>query len=228
MYAKGLPQERFVAEFAETRLRLAVLRDGGGGSGGGGGGGGQQQAATQGEAQPGEGAPDGPEWELDVELFGPVDAAACRYEVLRSKVEVTLRKAPAAAGKAWPTLEAAGGAALKAPPDAAVGVVAAPEAPPAGGPPRVYPSSKGPKDWDAVEREVKELEAKGELDDGDPLNSFFKKIFAQGDEDTRRAMQKSFVESNGTVLSTNWSEVGAKPVECTPPDGMEVKKWGED
>lgn len=33
-------------------------------------------------------------------------------------------------------------------------------------------------------------------------------VCAQGDEDQRRAMMKSFVESNGTVLSTNWSEVG--------------------
>lgn len=47
----------------------------------------------------------------------------------------------------------------------------------------------------------------------------------QGDEDTRRAMMKSFVESNGTVLSTNWSEVGAKKIDCTPPDGMVAKKW---
>lgn len=33
------------------------------------------------------------------------------------------------------------------------------------------------------------------------------------------------VESNGTVLSTNWKEVGAKKVEGSPPDGMEMKKW---
>ena len=47
----------------------------------------------------------------------------------------------------------------------------------------------------------------------------------QGDEDTRRAMMKSFVESNGTVLSTNWSDIGKKKTECTPPDGLEVKKY---
>lgn len=30
-----------------------------------------------------------------------------------------------------------------------------------------------------VAAEVKELEEKGELEDGDPLNNFFKKIFSQ-------------------------------------------------
>ena len=33
------------------------------------------------------------------------------------------------------------------------------------------------------------------------------------------------VESNGTVLSTNWKDVGSKKVEGSPPDGMELKKW---
>lgn len=33
------------------------------------------------------------------------------------------------------------------------------------------------------------------------------------------------VESSGTVLSTDWKEVGSKKVEGSPPDGMEVKKW---
>ncbi|CAN6914303.1 unnamed protein product, partial [Brassica oleracea] len=59
-----------------------------------------------------------------------------------------------------------------------------------------YPSSKKVKDWDKIEA-----------------------------EDMRRAMSKSFVESNGTVLSTDWKEVGAKKIESTPPDGMELKKW---
>ena len=30
-------------------------------------------------------------------------------------------------------------------------------------------------------------------------------------------MMKSFQESNGTVLSTNWKEVGTKKVEYAPP-----------
>jgi suppressor of G2 allele of SKP1 len=38
-------------------------------------------------------------------------------------------------------------------------------------------------------------------------------------------MNKSFQESGGTVLSTNWSEVGKGHVGVKPPDGMEFKKW---
>ena len=33
------------------------------------------------------------------------------------------------------------------------------------------------------------------------------------------------VESNGTVLSIDWKEDGAKTIESTRPDGMELKKW---
>jgi suppressor of G2 allele of SKP1 len=40
-------------------------------------------------------------------------------------------------------------------------------------------------------------------------------------------MIKSYQESNGTALSTNWSEVGKKRVEISPPEGMVAKKWGE-
>ncbi|KAI8029620.1 hypothetical protein LOK49_LG01G02940 [Camellia lanceoleosa] len=37
--------------------------------------------------------------------------------------------------------------------------------------------------------------------------------------------KKGKAESNGTVLSTNWKEVGSKKVEGSPPNGMELKKW---
>jgi len=57
------------------------------------------------------------------------------------------------------------------------------------------------------------------------INSFFQKIYADADEDTRRAMVKSFSESGGTTLSTDWSNVGKKRVEVTPPSGSEWKKW---
>lgn len=32
-------------------------------------------------------------------------------------------------------------------------------------------------------------------------------------------------ESGGTVLSTNWNEVGQKKVECSPPIGMEKQTF---
>ena len=50
-------------------------------------------------------------------------------------------------------------------------------------------------------------------------------IYGNADEDTRRAMNKSFQESNGTVLSTNWKEIGAKKTDFQPPKGMEAHKY---
>lgn len=38
-------------------------------------------------------------------------------------------------------------------------------------------------------------------------------------------MNKSYQESGGTVLSTNWDEVKKETVEVKPPDGAEFKKW---
>ncbi|OCT45799.1 SGT1 and CS domain protein [Cladophialophora carrionii] len=48
---------------------------------------------------------------------------------------------------------------------------------------------------------------------GDAVDGFFKKLYAGADDDTRRAMMKSFYESNGTALSTNWKDVGARHVD---------------
>lgn len=38
-------------------------------------------------------------------------------------------------------------------------------------------------------------------------------------------MMKSFTESNGTSLSTDWEDVKARTVETVPPEGVEEKKW---
>ena len=58
------------------------------------------------------------------------------------------------------------------------------------------------------------------------LNGFFQKLFADADEDTRKAMMKSYSESGGTTLSTNWDEVKQSKVEVKPPEGSEWKQWG--
>ena len=49
-----------------------------------------------------------------------------------------------------------------------------------------------------------------------------------GSEEQRRAMIKSFTESGGTVLSTNWDDVGKGQVKGQPPPGQEMRKWGDD
>ena len=40
-------------------------------------------------------------------------------------------------------------------------------------------------------------------------------------------MVKSFTESGGTVLSTNWQDVGKREVKGSPPKGLEMKSWKE-
>lgn len=57
------------------------------------------------------------------------------------------------------------------------------------------------------------------------VNPFFQKLFADADEDTKRAMMKSYSESGGTTLSTNWDEVKKEKVTVKPPEGQEWKKW---
>jgi len=59
------------------------------------------------------------------------------------------------------------------------------------------------------------------------LNRVFENIYKGATDDQRRAMMKSFYESGGTVLSTNWDEVGTKQVEGSPPKGMDMKQWSD-
>ncbi|GFP91342.1 protein sgt1 homolog [Phtheirospermum japonicum] len=145
-------------------------------------------------------------------LFGKIVPANCRYEVMSTKIEIRLAKADTLL---WTSLEYK------------TNVAVVPKAYVASGSQKpTYPSSKPKRvDWDKLEAEVKKEEKEEKLDGDAALNKFFRDIYKDADEDTRRAMSKSFVESNGTVLSTNWKEVGQKKVEGSAPDGMEVKKW---
>ncbi|MQM07545.1 hypothetical protein Taro_040389 [Colocasia esculenta] len=144
-------------------------------------------------------------------LFGKIIPDKCRYTVLSSKIEIRLAKADAIT---WTSLEFSKNKVV--PQKINVSSVS-------GRP--TYPSSKSKVDWDKLEAEVKKQEKDEKLEGDAALNKLFCDIYRDADEDARRAMRKSFVESNGTVLSTNWKEVGAKEVEGTAPDGMELRKW---
>ena len=96
---------------------------------------------------------------------------------------------------------------------------AAPAPAPASGP--AYPTSSrtGPKNWDNIDVEG------GSDDEGQDVNFFFKKLYKDATPEQQRAMMKSFTESNGTSLSTDWNDVKGRTVETVPPEGVEAKKW---
>lgn len=95
--------------------------------------------------------------------------------------------------------------------------------------PKRYPSSKPTApDWDSLEQQIRKEEEEERPEGDAALNKLLKGIYGRSDEDTRRAMMKSYYESGGTVLSTNWKDVGSRHVDGTPPEGLVMKKWYAD
>lgn len=179
--------------------------------------------------------PSQPPYEFRVDkLCGDVDPAGSSHRVLSTKVEVTLKKQ--SSGQKWPALEANRVSSIPA--DGRATALAQPQQQsPA------YPTSSrsGPKNWDKIatsfnkpaaesskdgEKTADETYIDEDMDDvSDPANHFFQKLFKNSDDDTRRAMMKSFQESGGTALNTNWGQVKEGRVPVQPPTGMEEKKW---
>ncbi|KAK3070150.1 Cochaperone protein [Teratosphaeriaceae sp. CCFEE 6253] len=178
-------------------------------------------------------------------LFAAIKPEACTKRVLSTKIEIVLAKA--VEGLKWKALESdepvtaavdASDASSPINGDAIKTAVPhpAPKLAPTG---PAYPTSSksGPKNWDKVTAEasaaLKNPSAKpGSTEDdedfegGDEANIFFKKLFKGATPEVQRAMMKSYTESNGTALSTNWEEVSKAKVETLPPDGMEARQWG--
>lgn len=155
-------------------------------------------------------------------LYASVNVEKCITRILPSKVEIILAKATP--GQKWHALESSEPVNDTKPEAAtsttvsttrAVFTASAPSGP-------AYPTSSknGPKNWDKFGDDDEEEE-------GDATNSFFKKLYSGASPEVQRAMMKSYTESNGTSLSTNWEEVSKGKVETLPPDGMEAKSWGK-
>jgi len=83
------------------------------------------------------------------------------------------------------------------------------------------------RDWDAVERDLKREEEREKPVEGEAFNKFLQDMYKNADEDTRRAMIKSYQTSGGTHLSGNWSEVEKTDYEKqrTAPKGQEWRNW---
>jgi len=152
--------------------------------------------------------PSGSEYQLNLELAGSVVPAESKYEILGSKVEIKLRKADATK---WGSLENTG---------EKLDTWGTVQDGPSKG--LSYPSSaKKAVNFDSIVPEEDKLE-------GDAaLNNVFSGIFKNATDEQRMAMQKSFQESGGTVLSTNWDEVGKAPVKGSAPNGMVMKDWSD-
>ncbi|KAK9478110.1 SGS domain-containing protein [Lipomyces japonicus] len=140
-------------------------------------------------------------------LAHEVDPAQSKSLILSTKIELKLRKA--VSGIKWTAFEKS---------DAEAAIAASATA-------TSYPTSSksGTKNWDSLAQQ--ELGDSKDNEYGDDASGFFKSIYENADDDTRKAMMKSYVESNGTALSTNWSEVKKETVKTEPPKGMEAKKW---
>jgi suppressor of G2 allele of SKP1 len=159
---------------------------------------------------------------LTLHLFAEIDPATLAFDCKKPKIEVRLAKRVAGL---WSALERPAGSAGFG----AVSVGAMVDVPADDGFRPEYPSSSmKKKNWDAIDSDIKKEEAEEKPQGEDALNHLLKGIYANASEETKRAMNKSYQESGGTVLSTNWSEVGKKPVKGSAPKGMVMKKWGTD
>ncbi|CAD6594168.1 MAG: hypothetical protein ASARMPREDX12_008362 [Alectoria sarmentosa] len=185
--------------------------------------------------------PTGSDFNLSLDpLFADIDPFASSYKIMSTKAEFTLIKSTP--GQKWADIEGAQPASTeKTSADGDDTVKRAVLSDKSTNPGPVYPTSSksGPKDWDKLANDLskkpktdaKEGEegasekAPFEEEDGDPTTNFFKMLYKGADPDTQKAMMKSYQESNGTALSTNWADVSKGKVETTPPDGMEAKKW---
>jgi len=201
VFAKGLQgcKERVKTRLEERTLELTVE--------------GENPASSSASAptQSGQNPPGGAHSTL-LHLFGRIVPSESTVDILSTKIEFKLIKAD---GSHWADFED---------PTHKKVVEAEGDQKTVDGEASGY-KKKTPKDWSKLDAELEESEKDEKLEGDAALQKLFQDIYAKADDETKKAMMKSFQESNGTVLSTNWQEVGKKQVEVQAPDGMEVKKY---
>uniref|UniRef100_A0A8C5KZG9 Protein SGT1 homolog n=1 Tax=Jaculus jaculus TaxID=51337 RepID=A0A8C5KZG9_JACJA len=153
--------------------------------------------------------PSGEDYNLKLRLLHPIISEQSTFKVLSTKIEIKMKKPEAVR---WEKLEGQGDVPI---PKQFIADVK-----------NLYPSSSHyTRNWDKLVGEIKEEEKNEKLEGDAALNKLFQQIYSNGSDEVKRAMNKSFMESGGTVLSTNWSDVGKRKVEINPPDDMEWKKY---
>ncbi|KAI8657746.1 hypothetical protein NCS57_01153700 [Fusarium keratoplasticum] len=181
--------------------------------------------------------PNGDTRPFDLELWGEIDPSASKHTVTPNKVELSLRKktpgkwkqlkgdgnkpgAPAAAVESLTISEKAPEQPKTEEKQESAQPTESKKAPEASNAAHQYPSSSrtGPKNWDTLVDD-------DEAEDTSDVNLFFKKLYKGATPEQQRAMMKSFTESSGTSLSTDWNDVKNRTVETVPPEGVEAKKW---
>ncbi|XP_019380531.1 PREDICTED: protein SGT1 homolog isoform X1 [Gavialis gangeticus] len=151
----------------------------------------------------------GEDYNLKLVLLHSIVPEQSTFKVLSTKVEIKMKKPEAIR---WEQLEGQG--------DSPKFKQFTPDSK------HLYPSSSHyTRNWDQLVGEIKEEEKNEKLEGDAALNKLFQQIYSDGTDEVKRAMNKSFMESGGTVLSTNWSDVGKRKVEVNPPDDMEWKKF---
>ncbi|XP_013413149.1 protein SGT1 homolog [Lingula anatina] len=160
----------------------------------------------------------GSDYSLELDLANHIVPEQSITKILSSKIEIKMKKAE---GVRWTHLEGDSDEKIKQ-------FKPTPSTQPKSDNPDIhkYPSSSHSyHDWDRMAAELAKEEKEEKLEGDAALNKLFQQIYSDGSDEVKRAMNKSFSESGGTVLSTNWGDIGAKKTEVKPPDGMEYKSW---
>uniref|UniRef100_A0A2I3SEB7 Protein SGT1 homolog n=1 Tax=Pan troglodytes TaxID=9598 RepID=A0A2I3SEB7_PANTR len=143
--------------------------------------------------------PSGEDYNLKLELH-PIIPEQSTFKVVSTKIEIKLKKPEAVR---WEKLEEQGD--VPTPKQFIAGVK------------HLHPSSSPyTRNWDKLVGKIKEEENNEKLEGDAALNRLFQQIYSDGSDEVKC--------SDGTVLSTSWSDVGKRKVEINPDD-MEWKKY---